>query len=137
MKKDRWELEKKFRFEAAHRLPDHAGKCARPHGHSYVLTVCLSGFSIIREGSSSGMIIDFDDISRVVKPIVETWLDHRDLNDTTGLTCPTAENICAWIVERIRPEFAKRNKLLVLEWVRLEETDSCSVKFFPGETFGQ
>lgn len=28
-------LTKLFRFEAAHHLPGHRGKCARPRGHSY------------------------------------------------------------------------------------------------------
>lgn len=34
---------KEFRFEAAHRLPRHDGKCRRPHGHSYVLWVEVEG----------------------------------------------------------------------------------------------
>ena len=37
------QIRKRFRFEAAHTLPFHPGKCARMHGHSYRLEVAVSG----------------------------------------------------------------------------------------------
>ena len=36
-------ITKTFRFESAHHLPGHSGKCARPHGHSYRLEVAVRG----------------------------------------------------------------------------------------------
>ncbi|NES98612.1 MAG: 6-carboxytetrahydropterin synthase QueD, partial [Desertifilum sp. SIO1I2] len=33
---DEWIIYKEFRFEAAHHLPHHDGKCRRLHGHSWV-----------------------------------------------------------------------------------------------------
>ena len=34
---------KLFKFEAAHRLPNHPGKCKNLHGHSYKLEVVVNG----------------------------------------------------------------------------------------------
>lgn len=68
------ELRKTYRFEASHILPKHPGKCSRLHGHSWVLHVFVRG-SVNPE---TGFVMDYGDISKVVKPIVEA-LDHRHL----------------------------------------------------------
>src|SRR5450755_3458254 len=74
------QIRKQFRFEAAHVLPHHPGKCSRLHGHSYRLDVTLEG-PLAGEGAAAGMIVDFDVVSRVVKGGVLGELDHRSLND--------------------------------------------------------
>lgn len=96
-----WTLQKTFNFEAAHQLPFHQGKCARLHGHSWQLTVFVQGASLIQTGSSVGMIQDYGDISVVVKPLLESHLDHYYLNETTGLENPTSEEIARWIYEQL------------------------------------
>lgn len=66
-------ITKIFRFEAAHHLPDHQGKCARLHGHSYKLEVMLRGAIKDSVGASdNGMVMDFGDISQIVKGAVMT-----------------------------------------------------------------
>lgn len=67
-------LSKEFRFEASHILPKHPGKCSRLHGHSWVLTVSVEG----PVNSTSGFVMDYADISAMVKPLIER-LDHRHL----------------------------------------------------------
>lgn len=115
-------LTKQFRFEAAHRLPNHAGKCARPHGHSYLLEVSVRGPVLpVRGHSDDGMVIDLDAIKAVVQAAIIERLDHQDLN--TILPEPTtAECIAHWIwdaLEAAAPEFA------ALLWrIRLWETSS-------------
>jgi len=47
------------------------------------------------------MIIDFDDLSKVVVDKVIQRLDHRFLNDLIPLS--TAENISVWIWEELKP----------------------------------
>jgi len=59
------QIRKHFRFEAAHVLPYHLGKCARPHGHSYRLEVAIRG-PLRQEGPARGMIEDFDHVRAVV-----------------------------------------------------------------------
>ncbi len=90
-------LTKIFRFEAAHSLPGHRGKCARLHGHSYTLEVTLRGPIKQATGASDdGMVMDFDDLSQFVKQAVIERLDHHDLNEVTGIRT-TAENLAHWI----------------------------------------
>lgn len=88
------EIGKQYRFEAAHHLPEHDGKCARPHGHSYVVEVVVSAGAVQTSGAKRGMILDYGDLDSIVKPIID-GLDHRDLNDLIDPT--TAEGIAAYI----------------------------------------
>ena len=113
-------LSKQFRFEAAHQLPHHTGKCARLHGHSYLLEVSVRGPVQPAHGSSSeGMVLDLDELKAIVQHAVIEQLDHQYLNDILELPT-TAENIAHWIwdtLEMAQPEFA------ALLWrIRLWET---------------
>jgi 6-pyruvoyltetrahydropterin/6-carboxytetrahydropterin synthase len=114
-------ISKTFDFEAAHQLPYHAGKCSRPHGHSYKLRVSLMGHVEHDNPSnpSSGMVMDFGDMKTIVKPLIDDFLDHHDLNDV--MENPTAENILLWIVERLKYGFGA-----MLVEVTLWETATCS-----------
>ena len=90
-------LSKTFRFEAAHQLPGHRGKCARLHGHSYRLQVSVRGPIKDAPGESDhGMVTDFGDLSHIVREVIIERLDHSNLNDVTGLHT-TAENVAHWI----------------------------------------
>jgi 6-pyruvoyltetrahydropterin/6-carboxytetrahydropterin synthase len=94
-------ITKFFRFEAAHILPDHKGKCSRPHGHSYKLEVSLRGEIKSAPGESdNGMVLDFADLSRLVKEVIVDRLDHYNLNDVTGVYT-TAENLVHWIWDEL------------------------------------
>ncbi len=88
------QIKKQFRFEAAHVLPHHPGKCARLHGHSYRLDVTLAG-PLQETGPAAGMIVDFDVLAAAVRPLVIDRLDHASLNDV--MPNPTAEHIALWI----------------------------------------
>ncbi len=87
-------VSKIFYFEAAHYLPGH-DHCGRIHGHSYKLEVqCEGGVN-----PQTGMVIDFGDISKVVKEKVISKIDHSFLNDIIEI--PTAENILLWVGNEI------------------------------------
>lgn len=94
-------IRKQFAFEAAHVLPYHQGKCSRLHGHSYRLDVSVDG-PLQSEGPATGMVVDFDELARVVRASVIDALDHRHLNDT--IDNPTSENIAVWIWRRLAPQ---------------------------------
>lgn len=84
-------ITKQFTFEAAHSLPNHDGKCRNLHGHSYIFEVTVGG-TIVESGAKEGMIMDFADLSHVVKKeIVDEW-DHQLLNNILPFTT-TAENL--------------------------------------------
>ncbi len=118
-------ITKIFRFESAHHLPGHYGKCARPHGHSYRLEVTIRGPIRDASGESDhGMVMDFGDLSQIVKNSVIERLDHQDLNAVTELYT-TAENLAHWIWDEL---IASGLSEALLYRIRLWETDSCFVE---------
>ena len=61
-------ITKQFNFETGHALYGYDGKCRNVHGHSYKLSVTVSGTPI--DDSSHvkfGMVIDFTDLKKIVK----------------------------------------------------------------------
>lgn len=107
------EIYKEFHFEAAHRLPNvpPGHKCARLHGHSFLVRLSASG----EAEEPSGWVMDFAELKAGFKPILEQ-LDHYYLNDIPGLENPTSENIARWIWARLKPE------LPLLSTVEIRET---------------
>ncbi len=120
-----WTIYKEFRFEAAHRLPHHQGKCSRLHGHSWVGRVYVSSDRLETTGPKQGMVMDFGDISNYIDPLLETYLDHYYLNETTGLESPTSEAIAQWIFEKL--EAAKLPGLYMVE-IRETCTSGCQYR---------
>ena len=116
-------LTKEFRFEAAHKLPSHDGKCARLHGHSWKMRVELQGDILFAAGPKIGMLQDFGDISTLVRPLVEEKLDHHYLNETTGLENPTSEELARWIYNQLRGIVPQ------LSAVEIDETCTSSCRY--------
>ena len=81
-------MTRSFSFEAAHQLPWHPGRCKRLHGHSYRLEVTVEGVI-----DHNGVVVDFDDVKRIVTEEVVDRFDHQYLNDLLGN--PTAELVAA------------------------------------------
>lgn len=113
------QIRKRFRFEAAHALPSHPGKCARMHGHSYLLEVAIAG-PLHRDGPARGMVEDFDALEALVRSHILDALDHRTLNET--IENPTAEEIALWIWRRLEPALTSLEELAL--W---ETPDACAV----------
>jgi 6-pyruvoyltetrahydropterin/6-carboxytetrahydropterin synthase len=47
-------------------------------------------------------VMDFADLKAAFRPIYEQ-LDHRYLNEITGLENPTSENVARWIWRQLSP----------------------------------
>lgn len=103
---------KKFKWEAAHRIPWHKGKCQHLHGHSYKMYVEFDG-----ELNEQGIVIDFNDIKNIINPYIELF-DHATIvskhdielqkvfieNEWKHYILPfdsTAENLCNFFAEMI------------------------------------
>ncbi len=92
-------ISKAYSFDAAHQLwnPDYTGmenlevfgKCANKHGHTYTLDVTIEG-PVEQE---TGMILNYFDLDKIVRPIVDAQLDHKDLNEVFEGMLTTAENM--------------------------------------------
>jgi len=105
-------LYKDFSFEAAHRLPNvPAGhKCARLHGHSFLVRVTVDG----PVGEHTGWVMDFADLKVAFAPLHDR-LDHRYLNEIVGLENPTSEVLARWIWRELRPTLPALTEIEVRE----------------------
>lgn len=106
------EVFKSFSIEAAHQLPNVPDEhpCARVHGHSFVIELCVSGMV----GGRSGWVVDFAEITDAFRPLHDQ-LDHRLLNDVDGLSNPTSENLAIWIWDRVSVSLRGLSKVVVRE----------------------
>ena len=85
-------------FAASHSLRNYEGACQRMHGHNWKVEVEATANKL----NDVGMAIDFKAIKSATKQVLE-GLDHYHLNDIPPFTeiNPTAENIAAYLYERI------------------------------------
>lgn len=91
----RYEVSQRFFFDAAHTLDRSmdAQSSARVHGHTYWAEVAVVG-----RPEASGMVIDLGEL-RVALGVLREKLDHRLLDEVSGLGKPTLENLCRFIAE--------------------------------------
>jgi len=133
-------VSKKFKWEAAHRIPWYDGKCRHLHGHSYKLEVEFEG-----EPDAKGFVIDFNEIKNMVQPLINE-LDHTTIISATDTELKqvfdekkwkyalvpfdtTAENICKYLTSLILEKHRQALKDLKIASIELKvfETDtSCA-----------
>ncbi len=106
------EIFNRFSLEAARRLPNlpPSHPCSRVHGHSFQIEVHVSG----PLDPELGWVIDFADIQRAWQPVHDS-LDHRYLNEVTGLENPTSELLAQWVWQKLKPTLPGLSKVVVME----------------------
>ena len=62
-------------FDSAHFLSGYNGKCSNIHGHRWKVVVEIKSDKLIEGGQQDGMIIDFGDLKKDLKEIVD-FHDH-------------------------------------------------------------
>lgn len=92
-------MRERFAFSAAHHLPTfpEGHKCRRVHGHTWEVVVDVEADE---RASESGYAIDHALLRRVCWEEIGR-LDHRMINDIEGIERGLAEDILAWMVERL------------------------------------
>jgi 6-pyruvoyltetrahydropterin/6-carboxytetrahydropterin synthase len=115
---------RRYRFQAAHRLPyvPVGHKCGRLHGHGFEVIVHAD-----QDLAGADLSIDYDLIDSLWAPIA-AQLNYRCLNDVSGLENPTSELLSSWLWERLKP------KLPSLSWITVYETAACGATF-DGESY--
>ncbi|MBP2627962.1 MAG: 6-carboxy-5,6,7,8-tetrahydropterin synthase [Firmicutes bacterium] len=116
-----------FTFDSAHFLPNHAGKCATMHGHTYKLevTVTRDNGKLISGGSDEGMVMDFSDLKAIVTTEVIDKIDHKILNEVFPFRT-TAENMSVHIFDVLTDKLQSRG--VIVEKIKLWETPNSYVE---------
>ena len=98
------------------------------HGHNYVLEVFVEG----PIDPDTGIVINVNELDDMMKKILEPFdhrhlsFDHPDFKDTV----PTTENIASHLFAKMKAELAFRHASLLLNRIRLFETDDLWVTVF-------
>jgi len=110
---------RRYRFQAAHRLPHVplGHKCGRLHGHGFEVIVHAN-----QDLAGDDLSIDYDHLDELWAPI-SAQVNYRCLNEVPGLENPTSEMISSWLWEQLKPA------LPPLSWVTVYETASCGATF--------
>jgi 6-pyruvoyltetrahydropterin/6-carboxytetrahydropterin synthase len=88
-------ISKEITFDAAHHLDKYEGKCRNIHGHTYRLSVVISGYV-----NEIGIVIDFYEIKKMFEVLIMEQFDHKYLNEVLTVMNPTVDNIIVWIWEQ-------------------------------------
>jgi 6-pyruvoyltetrahydropterin/6-carboxytetrahydropterin synthase len=142
-------VSKIFTFETAHALWGYDGKCANIHGHSYILTVSISGPLIQDENHPKyGMIMDFGELKEIVKPQIVDVYDHcllvRKNTPHEGYADvetafkkvwltdfqPTCENMLVDMVGKMKDQLPSH---ITLRYMKLQETATSYAEWFADE----
>lgn len=142
-------ITKYFRFETAHVLKNYDGPCKNIHGHSYKLAVTIRGIPLLETGHpKSGMVMDFNDINKLVKSLIIDEFDHSlilNANDFKGsedsvrqITAkinwvsyqPTCENLLADFANRLRSNIPSGIELFCL---KLNETETSYAEWYASD----
>ncbi|MFH1150872.1 MAG: 6-carboxytetrahydropterin synthase [Actinomycetota bacterium] len=114
------------RFDAAHMLKGHPGKCAQLHGHSWVVEAVI----ISRQTGSDGMVLDFDKAGVALSDAVASY-DHVYLNEVPPFDSepPTAENVARVVFMRLIERIERESWPVKLESVTVWESEGARASF--------
>ncbi|WP_294158998.1 6-carboxytetrahydropterin synthase QueD [uncultured Selenomonas sp.] len=124
-----YQLKVQGAFEAAHQIPGYPGKCARLHGHNWVVEATVQGTKL----DDLGMLIDFKTVKAALHDALDRF-DHRYLNELEPFssdTKPTAENLARIIFEELAPAacFEAHGSDAALSAVTVWESPKSSVTY--------
>ena len=99
--------ERPIRISTGHRILHHDGKCSRPHGHNYEITVSVTG-----ELTSEGWVVDKGDITSVISewdhrflveqgdPLIEAFQQSGDEDSLVIIDHPPTAEVMAVLLEK-------------------------------------
>jgi 6-pyruvoyltetrahydropterin/6-carboxytetrahydropterin synthase len=143
-------ITKQFSFETGHALYGYDGKCKNVHGHSYKLSVTVSGKPISDTNHVKfGMVIDFGDLKKIVKEEIVDLFDHATVFNKNTPHVELANELInrghhVLLVdyqptsEMMVVDFAKKIKdrlpsTIHLHSIKLQETDTSFAEWFASE----
>lgn len=113
-------LKTEHSFDSAHFLANYEGKCKNIHGHRWKVEIEVQSETLIKDGQLAGMVIDFGDLKKDVKAMVDYYdhaliIEQNTMKEET-LNClnndgfkiievnfrPTAENFAAFFFKTMK-----------------------------------
>lgn len=85
-------LEAEHSFDSAHFLKHYKGKCGNIHGHRWRVVIKVKSEELIKEGQLEGMVVDFGDLKKDLKEIVD-YFDHAFIIEKNTLREETKKNL--------------------------------------------
>ena len=143
-------ITKQFDFETGHALYGYDGKCKNIHGHSYKLSVTVSGTPISDSTNVKyGMVIDFGDLKKIVLSEIVDKFDHATVfnKNTPHIELanelkkrghsiilvdyqPTSEMMLIDFAQKIKSKLPENIKLYSL---KLQETGTSHAEWFASD----
>lgn len=126
-------LKAEHSFDSAHFLAGYEGKCANIHGHRWKVEIEVQSETLVKGGQLDGMVIDFGDLKKHVKEIVDFYDHALIIEEGTmrkeTLKClledgfkilevkfrPTAENFAAFFFNYMKEKGYKVKRATVYE----------------------
>jgi len=99
--------ERPIRVSAGHRILHHDGKCSRPHGHNYEISVSVSG-----ELTEEGWVVDKGDVTDIIDewdhmfllqagdPLIDAFEQAGDGDSVVVLEAPPTAEVMAVVLEQ-------------------------------------
>jgi 6-pyruvoyltetrahydropterin/6-carboxytetrahydropterin synthase len=96
-----------IRISAGHRILHHDGKCSRPHGHNYAVSVAVTG-----ELTEEGWVVDKSDITAVISewdhmflvergdPLIDAFEASGDADAVIVLDHPPTAEVMSLVLEQ-------------------------------------
>jgi 6-pyruvoyltetrahydropterin/6-carboxytetrahydropterin synthase len=96
-----------IRISTGHRLLHHDGKCSRPHGHNYEISVEVTGFLtrdgwVVDKGDITSVIDDWDHRFLLEKddPLIDAFEQSGDGDSIVVLEHPPTAEVMGLVLER-------------------------------------
>jgi len=143
-------MTKQFNFETGHALYGYDGKCKNVHGHSYKLSVTVSGSPITDNSNVKfGMVIDFSDLKKIVKEEIVDIFDHATVFNQNTPHIELAKELQARDHHVILVDYQPTSEMMVIDFaakiksrlpknidlfsLRLQETDTSFAEWFASD----
>ncbi|KAB1184797.1 MULTISPECIES: 6-pyruvoyl tetrahydropterin synthase family protein [Haloferax] len=96
-----------IRISSGHRLLHHEGKCSRPHGHNYEISVTVTGTL-----TEEGWVVDKGEVTSIIDewdhrflleegdPLIEAFAQSGDDDAVVVLDYPPTAEVMAVVLER-------------------------------------
>ena len=143
-------ITKQFNFETGHALYGYDGKCKNVHGHSYKLSVTVSGSPITDKSNVKfGMVIDYSDLKKIVKEEIVDIFDHATVFNQNTPHIELAKELQARDHHVILVDYQPTSEMMVIDFaakiksrlpknidlfsLRLQETDTSFAEWFASD----